>query len=62
MEFHGILWNSKENIPWNSVWYWDMEFHGIPCKLFHGILWSSPKTQFLEFLAVGNGSVVFVLS
>ena len=46
---HGIPWNSmktfpwnsmefhKNSIPWNSVWYWDMEFHGI--------LWSSTKAQ-----------------
>jgi len=43
MEFrvHGIPWNSMDNIPWNSVWYWDMEFHVNISTEFYGVPKSS---------------------
>jgi len=30
-----------ENFPWNSVWVWDMEFHGVPWNSMENFPWSS---------------------
>jgi len=58
---HGIPWNSmktfprnsiefhKNSISWNSVWYWDMEFHGIHENIsmeFYGVPQKLNSTEF----------------
>ena len=47
MEFRGVPWKIFHGTPWNSVWVWDMEFHGNPLRFFfpfmgfQGIPWNS---------------------
>ena len=78
---HGIPWSSMENFPWNgtpwnSVWVWDMEFHGkFSMELhgrfsmeLHGILsgfgtWNSMEVffSFMEFQGIPwNSMEVFL--
>ena len=42
--FHGT--------SWNSVWVWDMEFHGIPWSIFHGTPWKVSPWKILHFIWV----------
>ena len=50
---HGIPWNVVEIFLWDSVWHWDMEFHGNISMVFYGV---PQKLNRMEFcLVLGHG-------